>query len=88
MKDNITVKIITISKGLEYIENVKAIRIKSDDYNLLIMKDYMPIIGEVNGMIEIETIEKTKVLENIIAYYIHSNNEFELIIKENVWITY
>lgn len=84
MKDNITVKIITISKGLEYIENVKAIRIKSDDYNLLIMKDYMPIIGEVNGMIEIETIEKTKVLENIIAYYIHSNNEFELIIKENV----
>lgn len=84
MKDNITVKIITISKGLEYIENVKAIRIKSDDYNLLILKDYMPIIGEVNGMVEIETIEETKVLENIIAYYIHSNNEFELIVRENV----
>jgi len=82
MKDSILVKILTISDGLEIIDNVKAIRIKSKDYNLLIMKDYLPIIGQIEGSIEIETIEKTFKKENIIAYYINNNNEFQLIIKE------
>lgn len=83
MKDSMTVKILTISKGLEVIENVGAIRIKSKDYNLLIMKDYLPIIGEIEGMIEIETVEETIRKENIIAYYINTHNEFQLIIKED-----
>ncbi len=77
------VKILTISKGLEVIEDVKAIRIKSKDYNLLIMKDYLPIIGQIDGVIEIETEEKTIRKENIIAYYINTHNEFQIIIKED-----
>ena len=41
MNNDLVVKIFTISNGLEQIEQVKIIRIKSKDYNLLIMKDYL-----------------------------------------------
>ena len=34
------VKIYSLLNGLSVLENVKVIRIKSKDYNLLIMKDY------------------------------------------------
>lgn len=80
------VKILTLENGLEVINDVKLIRIKSDNYNLLIMKDYLSIIGQINGMIEIETLSETIKKENITAYYINNDNEFKLIIKEVLWI--
>ena len=46
------------------------------------MRDYLPVIGEVNGSVEIEGTESIK-LENIKGYYINKNNEFSLIIKED-----
>ena len=79
----ITVKIFSLLNGIEKYSDIKLIRIKSKDYNLLIMDDYLPIIGRVDGMIEFETAEKNKTLKNIQGYYIHKNNEFNLILKEN-----
>ncbi len=76
------VKIFTLENGLEEIKDVIIIRIKSKEYNLLIMKDYMPIIGNINGSIEIETKNETIKKENILAYYVNRNNIFKLIIKE------
>ena len=46
--NNIKVRIFDMEKGLSEYDDVKTIRIVSKDYNLLIMKDYMPIIGEEN----------------------------------------
>ena len=46
------------------------------------MKDYLPIIGEIEGNIELEFINKTIKMENIIAYYVNEHNEFKLFIKE------
>lgn len=82
MNNDLVVKIFTISNGLEQIEQVKIIRIKSKDYNLLIMKDYLATIGRVEGSVEIETEKETIRKENIEAYYIHQHNEFKLLIKE------
>lgn len=62
------------------IEDVKVIRILSDDYNLLIMKNYTPIIGEINGSVLFEKEETTK-YENIKGFYSLSHNIFHLIIK-------
>lgn len=76
------VKIYSLKRGLEVLEAVKAIRIKSDTYNLLIMKDYMPIIGEIRGGFWVETETDTLALEDIQAYYVNQNNVFEIIIKE------
>ena len=44
--NNIKVRIFDMEQGLSEYDDVKTIRIVSKDYNLLIMKDYMPIIGE------------------------------------------
>ncbi len=78
------VKIFNISSGLEILEGVKIIRIKSEDYNLLIMPNYMPLLGEIKGSIDIESETISKHLENIDAYYINSNNEFSLVVREEL----
>ena len=46
---------------------------KRQDYNLLIMKDYVPIIGEIEGNFEVETDKETKELANIRGYYVCQN---------------
>ncbi len=76
------VKLFSLSEGLSIIDNVEVIRIKSKDYNLLIMKDYMPILGEIKGNIEILGSNIEKKLENISGYYMNTNNVFSLIVKE------
>jgi len=81
--NSISVKVLNIKKGTQILNNVKFIRILSDKYNLLIMRDYLPIIGEVNGSVEIEGEESLK-YKNIKGYYMNKNNEFSLIIKEEL----
>ena len=76
------VKVLSIRKGLIEYEDVIVVRIKSEKYNLSIMKDYIPIIGEINGNVEIEMKEKTEKLENIIGYYLLEHNKFRLFLKK------
>lgn len=83
MEVSMEVKIFSLTKGLEILENIKAIRIKSKDYNLLIMPDYMPLLGEIVGSIDFEGENISKSYEYIDAYYMNSDNVFSLIIREN-----
>lgn len=39
---DIKVRVFDMEDGLLEYENIKSVRIVSKDYNLLIMKDYMP----------------------------------------------
>ena len=52
--DGIKVKVFDIRNGMRVYDNIKIIRIISKDYNLLIMKDYLPIIGEIEGSVDIK----------------------------------
>ncbi len=76
------IKVIILENNIEVLvqENVKIIRIKSSNYNLLIMKDYLPIIGYLDGSISIEG-EKTIAYDNIKAVYSNAKNVFYLIVK-------
>ncbi len=78
----INVKILSIKEGLIEYSNVQFIRIVSEKYNLIIMKDYLPIIGEVVGKIEIQFFSNTVKIDNIVGYYIHKQNTFNLFVKE------
>ena len=80
--DGIKVRIFDLEHGLVEYENIKFIRIVSTEYNLLIMKDYMPVIGEIDGSISIKNEEVNLEINPIKAYYIHSDNVFNLMIKE------
>ena len=74
------VKIFTLKKGLRKLEDVSAIRIKSKDYNLLILKDYIAIMGRITGEFSIEVNDDIIEYKNVDAYYVNSNNEFNFII--------
>jgi len=76
------VKILNIQNGLKTYDNVSMIKIKSKKYNLSIMEDYLPVIGEVDGDVEIIAINDFVKLTNIIGYYMLKHNEFKLFIKE------
>ena len=46
------------------------------------MKDYLPIIGEIEGSVDIKNDEINLSFKDIKAFYMNSNNEFNLMIKE------
>ena len=77
------VRIFDLDKGLTEYEHVKAIRMVSKDYNLLIMEDYLPIIGEVDGSIDIKGDDIDIKFPKIKAFYMNSNNVFNLMVKED-----
>ena len=81
-KSGIKVRIFDIENGLREYKDIKIIRIISKDYNLLIMKDYLPIIGEIEGSVDIKNDEVNLSFKDMKAFYMNSNNEFNLMIKE------
>ena len=58
------------------------IRIISNDYIWRVMKDYLPGIGEIEGSVDIKNDEVNLSFKDIKAFYMNSNNEFNLMIKE------
>ena len=81
-KGSINIKVLSMKKGLVEYNDVQFIRIISKNYSLIIMKDYLPLIGEVQGKIEIEGLKETIKLQNIIGYYIHKHNQFNLFLRD------
>jgi len=76
------VRIFDLDKGLTEYEQIKVIRIISEDYNLLIMEDYLPIIGEIEGSVDIKGEDIDVSFPKISAFYMNSDNVFNLMIKE------
>lgn len=58
----ITATVLGIDEGFQKFDQVDMIRIKSEKYTLLIMDDYMPVIGRIDGMVEIVSGEDTPFL--------------------------
>jgi hypothetical protein len=85
MEENDTMQAIVLLNDnikLNTINNVKVIRVKDGDYNLLIMKDYWPVIGEINGNVYFDGDENVS-FENIKGFYMLCHNVFRLIIIED-----
>ena len=76
------VRIFDLDKGLTEYEHIKVIRIVSKDYNLLIMEDYLSIIGEIDGSLDIKGENVELSFPKVRAFYMNSNNVFNLMIKE------
>lgn len=74
--------ILSLEKGIEHFEGLKAIRIVSKTYNLLIMDDYLSLIGEIDGdLFLISPTEVVREFKNIQGFYRLSKNTFEFILK-------
>ena len=77
----ITVNVFELKSGLTVYEHVSYVRITSKDYNLLVMLDYMPIIGEIDGRVDIKIPDREVTFENVKASYMNSKNVFNLMIQ-------
>ena len=74
------VRVFDMAHGLVEHEDVKTIRIISKDYNLLIMKDYLSVIGEIVGSVDIKGDNVDLSFKGIKAFYMNSKNVFNLMI--------
>lgn len=80
----LTVNIFKLDTGLKTYEDVSYVRITSDKYNLLVMLDYQPVIGEVKGKIDINTPDGELKFDNVKASFINSNNVFNIMIQGKI----
>ena len=80
--EGIKVRIFSLDRGLIEYEHIKIIRIISKNYNLLVMQDYLPMLGEREGSVDIKNEDIELNYKNIKAFYMNSNNVFNLMIKE------
>ena len=81
-ENNIKVRVFDMEHGLVEYENVKTVKIVSKDYNLLIMKDYLSVIGEIVGNVELKGEDVDVSFKGIKAFYMNSKNVFNLMIEE------
>ena len=80
--EEMKVRIFDMEHGLVEYENIKTMRIISKDYNLLIMKDYLSVIGEIVGSIDIKGDDVDLSYKQIKAFYMNNKNVFNLMIEE------
>ncbi len=81
--NKIRARICGQKRGLQLYENVSFIRIRSTRYNLLIMEDYLPVLGQIDGSVFLRTEEEEVEYKDILGYFMHKNNEFSLMLEED-----
>ena len=82
MNEIFQVRVFDLVHGLTEYNEIKLVRITSKDYNLLIMADYLPLLGEFEGNIDIKGEDTDISFKNIKEFYMNSNNIFNLMINE------
>jgi hypothetical protein len=75
-------KVVSLLNGLQEFENLEMIRIKSNRHTLLIMKNFMPVIGELDGSVEFVFAKDVITMENLKGFYMHKKNIFSLLVEE------
>ncbi len=79
----IQARVIDAENGLKELAGVCAVRIQSRDYNLLVMDDYLPVLGRIDGSVAFLTAEGELSLDGIRGFYKHQHNEFTLLVEEH-----
>lgn len=79
--DTIQVRISDFEHGLRVFDDVQIVRIVSNNYNLLIMNDFVPAVGIINGTVEIVSSDDIETIKDVRAFYLHRNNVFSLLIE-------
>jgi hypothetical protein len=79
----IQAQISSFKEGLQSFEELSIVRIRGKKARLLIMEDYTPVIGEVDGDIDLIGRESYHSLHNVKGFFCHEHNVFFLLLKEN-----
>jgi len=73
----------SFSEGLQVFTGVNIVRVRSKDARLLIMEDYLPVIGEVDGDIDFIGRGFFHTLHGVRGFFCHEHNVFFLLLKES-----
>lgn len=79
---SIRARVIDEEKGLRLITGVNVVRVRSKGYNLLIMEDYLPALGKVDGSVTFLTRDEELHLDGVKGFYKHQHNEFTLLLEK------
>lgn len=79
----IQVRVFSLKNGLQVYDKALMIHVKNKKSSLLIMEDYLPIIGMVDGSIVISWADDEMTLNGIKGFYCHEHNSFFLLLKES-----
>ncbi len=77
----LTVAVLDIKEGYRSFNNVRYINIKSKNYTVLIMRDYIPTVGDIVGDVSICLEDDEIYYKNIRGFYHVSNNNVVLLIN-------
>lgn len=78
----IQAQISSFKEGLQTFEELNIVRVRGKKARLLIMEDYAPVIGEVDGDIDLIGRETFQTLKNVKGFFCHEHNVFFLLLKE------
>lgn len=81
-KLKISAKVVDREMGMREFSNIRMIRVKSSTHTLLIMEDFMPVIGEIDKEVEFVLENETIKFEKVKGFYMHKKNQFYLLIDE------
>lgn len=81
LSGSIRARVIDEEHGLRLLSGIYAVRLQSRDYSLLIMEDYMPMLGEIEGTVVFLTETREVRMEHIQGFYKHQHNEFTLLVE-------
>lgn len=79
---SIRARVIDEEHGLRLITGVSVVRLRSKAYNLLIMEDYLPALGKIDGSVTFLTRDEEHHLEGVKGFYKHQHNEFTLLLEK------
>lgn len=82
-RGRISARVIDEGNGYRELEGVRAIRISSGAYRLLILEDYTPTLGCVEGDVVFLMADREVALRDIRGYYKHRHNAFTLLVQED-----
>ncbi|MDR0853751.1 MAG: hypothetical protein LBN34_05225 [Clostridiales Family XIII bacterium] len=75
-------QISSFKNGLQTFEELNIIRVRGKKARLMIMEDYMPVIGEVDGDIDFIGRTSYHTISNAKGFFCHEHNVFFLLLKE------
>lgn len=83
-RGRIHARVIDEENGLRVIGGVLAVRVIDRHARVLIMEDYLPTLGKIDGSIVIVTREGEIPYRGIRGFYKHQHNEFTLLIEQRL----
>lgn len=82
MERKIKAKIVSMENGLQEFEEIEMIRVKGENHSLLILQNYMPLLGRLDGYVDIVLENETLRIQDVQGYYMHKQNEFSLLVEK------